>query len=147
MALNLVYQMQIPNCTNCGKHLSHLYPDYRSLCKQLIEELEYDMNHAEDSETKLFVPSGSYKGQQSGLDITPFIKTYYTWKVRQNEEGVKTPIFTPLAIIGRALLAIKPLEEDQLPFGTKREADGQRWAFDQPLCCMRYLMCNPASNL
>lgn len=134
MSINLVYQLSMPNCSSCGRHIGHLYDDYRELAKQLTEDLENN----EDA-----VPSQDYVGRISDVDVTDFIRTYYEWK----RENPKAPTFRPINIVARALLAHKELEKGDLPFGTRRELDGQRYVFDTPICCLRMFMCDPQSNL
>lgn len=130
----IVYALQMPECSSCGRFLGHLYDDQVELTNKLTKELE-----------KRPVPSDSYVGKISKLDITPFIKTYYEW--RSKRENKTKPVFTPLNIVSRAFLSIKELEESDLPFGTAREADGQRSVFDHPLCCLRMFQGNPVLRL
>lgn len=129
MSSQLVYQMHMPVCSNCSRQMRHLYEDHQELTKQLLDELK-------DRD----VPNGTYIGTISGIDITNYLQTYYQWKV-SNPDAIE---FQPINVVARGLLAIKPLDNTQLPFGTKRESDGQRDFFTEGMCCLRTLMCDPA---
>ena len=124
----VVYALQMPECSSCGRFLGHLYDDHVELTKKLTDDL------AKNSK-----PTGKYIGAVSTQDITSFIDTYYTWKAKNPD----SPDFKPLNIVSRAFLALKPLEESDLPFGTAREDDGQRTVFDHPICCLRMFQGNP----
>jgi hypothetical protein len=128
----VVYALPMPECSSCGRFLGHLYDDHIELTKRLQTDLEKNGG-----------PNGSYIGSISGEDITDFITTYYTWREEWDQTHPDFPVFTPLNIVSRAFLAIKPLEVTDLPFGTAREIDDQRSVFDHPLCCLRMFQGNP----
>jgi len=132
MATSLAYSMPMPCCSNCGKQLRHLYEDHIDLTKKLITELK----HTD-------VPSGSYVGTISNIDITDFVYTYYAWK----ERNPKKINFKPNNIIARGLLSLKKLTDDMLPFGMDREEDNQLSMLAEPPCCMRMLQCNPSFSV
>lgn len=128
----LVYGMSMPCCSNCGRQLRHLYQDHINLSKELETELKVRE-----------VPAGSYVGEVSGIDITPFVRTYYTWR-RQHPEF---PEFKPHNVVARGLMALKPLTEEMLPFGMDREVDRQLSILAESPCCLRMLQCNPNLSL
>jgi hypothetical protein len=128
----IVYALQMPECSSCGRFLGHLYDDHVELTKKLTLNIENDS-----------VENDQYVGQVSGVDITDFISVYYTWLEKQTVK----PEFTPLNIVSRAFLSLRPLTEAELPFGTSREEDGQRSVFDHPLCCLRMFQGNPVLRL
>lgn len=134
MSLELAYQLPAPECTCCGRPMRHLYDDCAKLTKQLTNVLQ--TNDVPKSEI--------FFGEVSGIDITDFIQTYYSWFQKHPDKNIK---FTPSNIVARALLAFEPLCEKDLPFGTKREPDGQRSVFEPGLCCLRMLQCDPLTNL
>ena len=128
----VVYALPMPECSSCGRFLGHLYDDHIELTKKLQEDLSNGGS-----------PSGQYRGAVSGEDITDFINTYYTWRAEFDKKHKDFPVFTPLNIVSRALIAVKPLEEEDLPFGTAREEDGQRTVFEHSICCLRMFQGNP----
>lgn len=127
----VVYALPMPECSSCGRFLGHLYDDHIELTKKLEKDIANGG------------PTGSYIGQVSGEDITQFVNTYYEWRVEWDKTHPDFPVFTPLNIVSRALIAIKPLETTDLPFGTAREVDGQRTVFEHSLCCLRMFQGNP----
>lgn len=116
-------------CGNCGQHLGHIYEDYYTLSKQLTDELKDGG-----------VPSGTYVAT-SGDDVSAFINTYYLWFKGEHEGPI--PIHEPENIVARALLRIKELDPEELPFGSSREADGQLSIFEPRICCLRMLQTDP----
>ena len=124
-----LYELPMLECSNCGQHLGHVYESYYQLTKQLIEELKGQR-----------VPSGSYVAQD-GDDISEFISTYYSWYDAQEPGTV--PVHEPGNIVARALLRIRDLEPDHLPFGSALEQDGQISVYDARICCMRMLQTDP----
>lgn len=121
--------MSLPmlECSSCGQYVGHLYEDYFTLTKKLIDELE----HRD-------VPSMRYITSLD-KDITEFIQNYYTWyDLHKDEEGVLE--YLPGAIVSRALLN---LEITPLPFGKHSEPDGQHSPFEARPCCLRMLQTNP----
>ena len=129
----IVYALQMPECSSCGRFLGHLYDDHVELTKKVTLNIEKGTIDDE------------YIGTVSNINITNFIMTYYTWV--EKPENANGPEFTPLNIVSRAFLSLKDLTEDDLPFGTIRESDGQRSVFDHPLCCLRMFQGNPVIRL
>jgi hypothetical protein len=128
--MSTVYALPMSECSSCGRFLGHLYDDHI----QLTKKLEKDLSESGG-------PRGSYIGEHSEIDITEFIRVYYTWSQSQGNQD--KAVFKPLNIVASAFLALKPLETADLPFGTRREVDGQRTVFDHPLCCLRMFQGNP----
>ena len=128
----VVYALPMPECSSCGRFLGHLYDDHIELTKKLQTDIDNTGS-----------PQGQYIGTISGEDITEFINTYYTWRAEWDKTHPGFPVFTPLNIVSRALIAVKPLEEKDLPFGTAREEDGQRTVFEHSICCLRMFQGNP----
>lgn len=124
-----LYELPMLECSNCGQHLGHIYESYYQLTKQLTDELK-------DND----VPSGEYITSY-GDDITDFITTYYDWYAEQDHSEV--PVHEPGNIIARALLRLRPLESDHLPFGSAHEEDGQISVYEARICCMRMLQTDP----
>lgn len=131
---SLVYGMSMPCCSNCGRQLRHLYQDHIKLSKELEAELK--------AIGPGNVPSNTYRGEVSGLDLTDFVRTYYQWRSK-NPAAPRGPDFKPHNVIARGLLSIKPLEENMLPFGMDREIDRQLSILAESPCCLRMLQCNP----
>jgi DNA-directed RNA polymerase subunit N (RpoN/RPB10) len=116
----------MPECSSCGQYVSHLMDDYYKLTTQLIKELPN--------------PTGSYI-TKDGDDITPFIKTYYTWV------GNSKPQYMPGNIVARALLRIKDLKQQDLPFGSNRTTDGQlSLTTETRICCLRMFQTDPVAT-
>jgi hypothetical protein len=128
----VVYALPMPECSSCGRFLGHLYDDHIELTKKLQKDLDESGG-----------PRGYYVGQVSGEEITDFVHTYYRWRNVWDQTHPDFPVFNPLNIVSRALIAIKPLEETDLPFGTAREMDGQRTVFEHSICCLRMFQGNP----
>lgn len=123
-----LYQLPMIECSSCGQHLGHLYESYYTLTQQLTEELKnYD------------TPSGTYRAD-NGDDISQFINTYYTW---YNQQEGPVPTHEPCNIVARALLRLRELEPEHLPFGSTREPDGQMSFYEARICCMRMLQTDP----
>jgi hypothetical protein len=130
----VVYALPMPECSSCGRFLGHLYDDHVMLTKKLQSDLENG---------RVLSSTTTYVGEISEEDITDFVKTYYIWRAGWDRTHPDFPVFSPLNIVARALIAIKPLEEADLPFGTAREEDGQRTVFEHSLCCLRMFQGNP----
>lgn len=128
----VVYALPMPECSSCGRFLGHLYDDHIELTKKLQRDVEEKGG-----------PSGRYIGSISGEDITDFVMTYYKWRKDFDKTHPGFTVFTPLNIVSRALIAVKPLEVTDLPFGTAREVDGQRTVFEHSICCLRMFQGNP----
>jgi len=141
MSISLVYSLKMPACSACGKQLRHLYEDHADLTKQLDTELGERPNFRA---TK--VPTGYYLGKISGIDLTDFIKTYYTWELKL-EQDTDENTFEPNNIISRGLLRLQELTEDMLPFGTQREPDNQISLLTESLCCLRMFQCDPSFSV
>jgi len=124
-----LYQLPMLECSNCGQHLGHMYEDYYTLTKKLMEDL-----------ANLDVPVGTYKTSNGNDDLTPFIKTYYTWYTKQSEP---VPIHLPGNIIARGLLRLRELKDDDLPFGSAVEDDGQMSIYEPRICCLRMFQTDP----
>ncbi len=135
----VVYALPMPECSSCGRFLGHLYDDHIELTKKLTADIANGG------------PQGSYIGTISEDDITEFVETYYTWRAEQEakdkEKAKNLPVFTPLNIVARALIRVKPLEDSDLPFGTARELDGQRTVFEHSICCLRMFQGNPLLSI
>lgn len=136
------YELQMIECSSCGNIVGHLYDDYYALRGQLQKEL--------DSGRK--VPSGSYVVKATGDDIGPYLRTYYEWandQIDEDPSAIKAIIaqrYQPANIVARAMLRIKELDKDDLPFGSKREADGQLSRFETRMCCLRMMQTDPTGT-
>jgi DNA-directed RNA polymerase subunit N (RpoN/RPB10) len=125
-----LYQLPMLECSNCGQHLGHKYEDYYTLTKQLVEELK----------TKS-VPTGTYTASD-GDDISAFINIYYSWYTNPDRTE-PVPQHEPGNIVARALLRLRELNSQQLPFGSAREDDGQISIYEPRICCMRMFQTDP----
>lgn len=132
--IQMAYQLPMIECSSCGQVVGHLYGDFYSLTKQLMEELE-----------GTDIPSGSYQ-TKSGDDIRPFLRTYYSWYSEAKEQPDPPLEYLPNNVVARALLRTAELNTEDLPFGSKRETDGTL-SFDEPrICCIRMLITDPGTT-
>ena len=126
-----LYQLPMNECSSCGHIVGHMYEDFYSLTKQLMEELKTRS-----------IPSGSYTTKE-GEDLTGFVTTYYTWyEAHKNDESPPLEYF-PANIIARALLKTRDLTDKHLPFGSAREDDNQLSFHEPRICCLRMLETDP----
>lgn len=126
-------QLPMIECSSCGNCIGHLFEDYYDLSKQLIDEL-----------SRNDVPSGKYITNE-GDDISEFISTYYTWYDTIDKSKVLE--YSPRNIVARALLRLRELSPDHLPFGTEREPDMQLSPYNTRICCLRMFMSDPGASL
>lgn len=124
-----LYELPMLECSSCGQHLGHLYEDFYTLTKQLINELKSSGR-----------PTGSYVTKADD-DITEFVQTYYDWYNQQ--EGADAPVHEPANIVARALLRTQRLEPTHLPFGSNVQDDGQLSIHEARICCLRMLQTDP----
>ena len=137
--LELVYSLSMPTCSSCGKAMNNLYNDHADLTKKLTKAIE-------SNEVELT----TFYARDSEKDCTQFIRTFYKWKRKNDEENNIAKIYQPSVVVAHALLKFNdsPLTEDELPFGCgRREVDGQRSVFNVSLCCLRQLLCKPDLHL
>lgn len=132
-------------CSSCGKYIGHLMKDYYDMTILLVNDLE-----RHEGKPRL---DGNYVTSE-GRDIKPYLRTYYDWANDSRNYGdafvtvvgpggrpVTQPYRAPNAVIARALLSIKPLSLDDLPYGV--EEDGQRSMFEERYCCQRMFLTDP----
>lgn len=136
------YDLQMIECSSCGNVVGHLFDDYYALRARLQKEI----NSGRD------IPSDQYVVQATGDDIGPFLRTFYTWvkeTVDEDPDSVKAFVarrYQPANIVARAMLRLKELDKEELPFGSKREADGQHSRFEPRICCLRMLGTDPTGT-
>lgn len=130
-----LYQLPMIECSSCGQCIGHLFSDYYDLSKKLIDELQ-----------KRDVPTGDYTTSQ-GDDIGPYLRTYYEWYSKAKAEVAGEVLeYQPKNIVARALLRIKDLTDDMLPFGSLREPDGQLTPYEARTCCLRMFLGDPGAT-
>jgi hypothetical protein len=133
--VSFIYAVGMMECAECGRQLAHLYEDHVELTRQLEKNLKNGGVAA--------VLNDTYIGKRCDKDITNYIHTYYIWHGEQKPTALT---FEPINVVARALVADIPLTADQLPFGSRRETDGQRDIFCATICCLKNLQCNPVST-
>lgn len=126
-------------CSSCGNQLGHLYNPYFILSKQLLR----DTTSAEGSYDAVvdLITNNKDKYTYEDGNISDFLITYYTWA----KDHTDLDLFKPSNLVARALLAVRDLTSDQLPFG-KPGQDGQRNPYDARTCCMCAFQCTPISD-
>jgi len=129
-----LYRFPMIECSSCGTVVGHLIYDYYRLSKQLIEDLKENG-----------VPTGSYRVTETGYedDLTPFVTTYYQWLAQHQSDDPPPVEYKPVNVIARALLRRRELDPADLPFGSKREEDGQLSMLEERFCCLRMLQTDP----
>ena len=128
------FYLPMTDCSACGRHVGHIYEPYYTLTERLLRMLSTSANIADFADS-LNDRDFTYDGHSIG----PFLRVYYTWAAKNPGKA----LFEPANVVARALLRIRELEEGQLPFGSKA-ADGQRNAYDAPICCLRMFQCDPS---
>lgn len=131
--LEQVYALGMNTCSSCGMALGHLYDDHVELTKKLIRANEKDEVH-----------STTFFGKISQKNYTESVREFYKWKKKnEHDKNHIASIMQFSAIVARALLKFdeKPWKEEDLP--CRREADGQRSAFEPSICCLRHFQCKP----
>jgi len=129
----MAYHIPMIECSTCGNCLGHLYGDYVRMSIQLCRDISTD---------KIPEPKDKAYIYGDGDSIAPFLNTYYKWL----EENPKyKDIYEPQNIVARALLRLRELKPEHLPFG-KAAADGQRNQYEAALCCLRMFQLDPSSQ-
>ena len=135
------FYLPMADCSACNRHVGHLYDAYYSLTERLLRALSTTASIAEFAES-ISDRQFTYEEHDITHDITAFLRTYYTWAATQPDKHM----FEPANVVARALLRIRELDASHLPFGSKA-ADGQRNAYDAPICCLRMFQCDPSMQM
>jgi hypothetical protein len=128
------FYLPMTDCSACNRHVGHLYEPYYTLTERLLRLLSTSTSIAEFAES---IRDGDFT--YDGHNIAQFLRVYYTWAAKNPAKA----LFEPANVVARALLSIRELKEAHLPFGSKA-ADGQRNAYDAPICCLRMFQCDPS---
>ena len=128
------FYLPMTDCSACNRHVAHLYEAYYTLTERLLRRLSTSPSIADFAAS---IRDGDFT--YDGHNIASFLQVYYGWAAKNEALA----LFEPANVVARALLRIRELEESHLPFGSKA-ADGQRNAYDAPICCLRMFQCDPS---